>query len=100
MGILVPPNFPMSSLANEAERRVVELLCDRLTDTWMVIPDVGLLSQRDHQIDIVIAHPRDGVAVVEVKGHRRLRIRAETLKQAVGLWNLSRWPRRAATRTN
>ena len=50
MGILVPPNFPMSLLANEAERRVVELLCDRLTDTWMVIPDVGLLSQRDHQI--------------------------------------------------
>ena len=75
MGILVPPNFPMSSLANEAERRVVELLCDRLTDTWMVIPDVGLLSQRDHQIDIVIAHPRDGVAVVEVKSHRRLRIK-------------------------
>lgn len=60
----------MGLLANEAERRVVQLLCDRLTDGWMVIPDVGLVSQRDHQIDIVIAHPRDGIAVIEVKGHR------------------------------
>jgi hypothetical protein len=70
MGILVPSNFPMGLLANEAERRVVQQLCDRLSDGWVVIPDVGLQSQRDHQIDIVIAHPRGGVAVVEVKGHR------------------------------
>lgn len=69
MGILVPADFPMTELANEEERRVVEILCNRLTDGWVVIPDVGFHGQRDHQLDIVIAHARDGVAVIEVKGH-------------------------------
>jgi len=70
MGILVPENFPMSSLANSEERLVVEALCDRLTDGWLVIPNVGLTGQRDRQMDIVIAHQREGIAVIEVKGHR------------------------------
>ncbi|MEZ5249939.1 MAG: nuclease-related domain-containing protein [Ilumatobacteraceae bacterium] len=44
---------------------------DQLSDDWLVIPDVGMGdSHRDRQTDIVIAHHRDGVAVVEVKGHR------------------------------
>ena len=70
MGLLVPENFPMRSLANSEERLVVEALRDRLTDGWLVIPNVGLTGQRDRQMDIVIAHERDGIAVIEVKGHR------------------------------
>ena len=59
----------MSLLANDEERMVVRALRDRLTDGWVVIPDVGLHGQRDYQLDIVIAHARDGIAVIEVKGH-------------------------------
>ncbi len=70
MGLLVPDDFPMSLLANDAERLVVESLRDRLSDGWLVIPNVGLTGQRDRQMDIVIAHEREGVAVIEVKGHR------------------------------
>ncbi len=70
MGVLVPLDFPMEQLANDAERLVVRSLVDQLTDGWYVIPDVGMVGERDRQTDIVIAHARDGVAVVEVKGHR------------------------------
>ena len=70
MGVLVPEDFPMSLLANGEERLVVAALRDRLTDGWLVIPNVGLTGQRDRQMDIVIAHDRDGIAVIEVKGHR------------------------------
>ncbi len=70
MGTLVPENFPMRSLINDEERAVVEALRDRLSDSWCVIPDVGIAGVRDHQIDVVIADERDGVAVIEVKGHR------------------------------
>ena len=70
MGLLIPHNFPMESLVNDAERLVVSTLVDRLTDGWYVIPDVGILGPTDRQMDIVVAHERDGVAVIEVKGHR------------------------------
>lgn len=71
MGVLVPPDFPLEMLANDEERLVVRALVDQLSDDWLVIPDVGMGdSYRDRQTDIVIAHHRDGVAVIEVKGHR------------------------------
>ncbi len=71
MGTLVPSEFPVSSLKNDAERLVVQTLCDRLTDSWLVIPAVGLSDDdRDREIDVVVAHERDGIAVIEVKGHR------------------------------
>jgi Nuclease-related domain len=71
VGVLVPEDFSLRSLANDEERVVVEALRDRLSDDWLVIPDVGLVTdRRDRQIDVVIAHPREGVAVIEVKGHR------------------------------
>ena len=70
VGLLIPDNFPMESLANDAERLVVSTLVDRLTDGWYVMPDVGILGSQDRQMDIVVAHERDGVAVIEVKGHR------------------------------
>ncbi len=70
MGLLVPDNFPMDSLVNDAERLVVSTLVERLTDGWFVLPDVGILGGQDRQMDIVVVHERDGVAVPEVKGHR------------------------------
>ena len=61
----------MSSLQNDAERLVVQALCDRLTDSWLVLPAIVMSGDdRDREIDVVIAHERDGVAVIEVKGHR------------------------------
>ncbi len=69
MGILIPENFSMARLCN-AERLVVEALCEQLSDSWMVMPDVAISADRDYQMDVVIAHERDGIAVIEVKGHR------------------------------
>ena len=71
VGLIVPDDFSLRSLANDEERAVVEALRDRLSDDWLVFPDVALVTdRRDHQIDVVLAHPREGVAVIEVKGHR------------------------------
>ena len=70
MGLLVPHNFPLGSLKNHAERDAVSALVDRLSDGWYVIPSVGIYGERDFEMDIVVVHERDGVAVLEVKGHR------------------------------
>lgn len=69
MGCLVPEDFALDQLKNDAERRVVRELVEQLTDDWLVMPDVALTGQRDRQIDVVLAHPREGIAIVEVKGH-------------------------------
>ncbi|MBX3283970.1 MAG: NERD domain-containing protein [Actinobacteria bacterium] len=71
MGTVVPEDFPLSSLANEAERRVVEAFRDRLGDRWLVLPTVQLRTdQRDYEIDVVLLHEELGLVVIEVKGHR------------------------------
>ncbi|CAN0270951.1 unnamed protein product, partial [Phaeothamnion confervicola] len=70
MGTMVPAGFPMSLLKNDAERLVVNELCRQLSDEWLILPDVGITGPRDRQIDLVIAHPDEGIAIVEVKGHR------------------------------
>lgn len=70
MGRLVPDDFALSSLANDAERRVVEAFRDGLTDGWLILPDVGLRAGRDHQLDVVPVHEDWGVVNIEVKGHR------------------------------
>ena len=44
VGLLVPDDFPMSTLVNDAERAVVEALRDQLSDDWLVLPDVGLAA--------------------------------------------------------
>ena len=75
----------MSSLKNDAERVVVQTLVDRLTDGWLVLPSVGLSDDdRDREMDVVVAHPRDGLAVVEVKAHR------PTIRD--GLWHANGGP--------
>ncbi|QYG95202.1 AAA family ATPase [Iamia sp. SCSIO 61187] len=81
MGVLVPEDFDLSTLRNEAERRVVEALRDGLTDGWLVIPHVPLsLTDRDREIDVVVVHPGFGVAALEVKGHRGITVRS-------GVWH-------------
>ena len=69
MGILVPEHFPLSQLKNDEERMVVDAFRDRLTDGWLVMPDVGLAGFRERQVDIVLLHENYGAVVVEVKGH-------------------------------
>ena len=71
MGQLIPEDFPIESLANDEERLVVRALVEQLSDDWHIIPGVDVVDRyRDREIDIVIANAREGVAVIEVKGHR------------------------------
>jgi hypothetical protein len=71
VGLIVPEDFSLRTLPNDEERAVVEALRDHLSDDWLVLPTVALATdRRDHEIDVVLAHPREGVVVLEVKGHR------------------------------
>lgn len=71
MGQLIPEDFPLDQLANEAERDVVTAFCHQLRDSWCVIPSVGMRDpSRDREADIVLVHPEMGVVLVEVKSHR------------------------------
>ena len=70
MGVLVPEDFVLSSLANEAERAVVDALVTQLSDGWLVLPSVGLrCSERDRELDVVLIHETYGIVDIEVKGH-------------------------------
>lgn len=70
MGVLVPEDFLLSSLANEAERAVVEAFVTQLSDGWLVLPSVGLrLGGRDRELDVVLIHETFGIVDIEVKGH-------------------------------
>ncbi len=42
MGLLIPEDFPLDQLANDAERSVVAAFCDQLLDSWYVIPSVAM----------------------------------------------------------
>lgn len=67
----MPAEFPKSSLRHDAERVVVQTPVDRLSDGWLVMPSVGLADvDRDGEVDVVVAHRHDGVAVIDVKGHQ------------------------------
>ena len=68
MGILVPEDFDLGSLRT-TERTVVTALLDGTTDGWHILPDVSFVTDGTHQIDIVIAHAREGIGIVEVKGY-------------------------------
>ena len=71
MGVLVPEDFSLSSLANAAEQAVVDSFVEGLSDGWLVLPDVSIAGRdRDFQLDVVLIHQQFGVLDVEVKGHR------------------------------
>ena len=70
MATMYPPRFPSGSPTSE--RNVYEAL-QGLDDDWLVFHSVGWQGARhgkqgDGEADFVIAHPRKGVMVVEVKG--------------------------------
>lgn len=68
MGTLIPGDLNTSSIPDEAERRVVENLRDRLSDSWYVIPRVDIsTAKRPHEVDVLLFHERDGIIGIEVK---------------------------------
>jgi hypothetical protein len=71
MGQLIPEDFPLDQLANDAEREVVAALCNQLMDSWFIIPSLDMRGDtRDREADIVLLHHDLGVVLIEVKGHR------------------------------
>jgi len=71
MGRIIPADFPMDQLANDAERTVVSAFITGLYSNWLIIPNVGMRDAKgQHETDIVLIHPDMGVVLVEVKGHR------------------------------
>ena len=71
MGVLVPDDFVLASLVNDAERRVVEAFRDGLSDSWLILPSVVLRTdQRDYELDVVLLHEDFGIVDIEGKGHR------------------------------
>ncbi len=70
MGVLVPEGFALSSLANDAERTVVDAFVSGLSDGWLILPSVGLrIADRDRELDVVLIHETYGIVDIEVKGH-------------------------------
>jgi hypothetical protein len=71
VGVLVPEDFDVPGLENEAERRVVSACVHGLSDGWLVLPNVVIKAgTRDHELDVVLVHESFGVVDLEVKGHR------------------------------
>lgn len=71
MGQIIPADFPMDQLANDAERTVVSSFISGLYSNWLIIPNVTMRDEQGpHETDIVLIHPDMGVVLVEVKGHR------------------------------
>ena len=68
MGQLHPETFQLRTLKNESERRVVEALLDYTDDRWIIMPSVRIGNEPPVEVDVVVAHPDHGFAVVEVKG--------------------------------
>jgi hypothetical protein len=71
VGRLVPEDFDVAGMHNEAERRVVDACVRWLSDGWFVLPNVVIkANSRDRELDVVLVHEQFGVVAIEVKGHR------------------------------
>ena len=70
MGILIPEDFDLRSLKNDAERAVVSRFQSDLTDGWLLIPSLKMRDHRDYEVDLVAMHRDVGIFVIEVKGHK------------------------------
>jgi hypothetical protein len=67
--------FPMLPTESSAERRLYEGFLEQLDDSYVVYHSVDwVLAGRDHpnqgEADFVVAHPVDGILVLEAKGGR------------------------------
>ena len=55
--------------AHESERLVWERLQEQMNDDWVVLANQRLTNERkDHELDLVVLMPHEGIVVVEVKG--------------------------------
>lgn len=70
MGVILPETFDLRSLHNDEERAVVTAFRDRLNDGWHIIPSLRIRNTHDYELDVVLAHPANGIINIEVKGHR------------------------------
>lgn len=69
MGILYPETLDLARVEDPTERHVIDILRRRLSDDWFIIPNFRFRSEMvDREIDIILVHPRYGVAILEVKG--------------------------------
>ena len=68
MGQLHPDTFSLRHLKNESERRVVEALLDYTDERWIILPSVVIGDEPPVEVDVVVAHPEHGFAVIEIKG--------------------------------
>ncbi len=71
MGLLIPADYDTRLIDNVTERRVVENLRDRLSDSWYIIPRLDIATaKRPFEVDVLIFHQDYGIAGIEVKGGR------------------------------
>jgi hypothetical protein len=69
MGILYPNADGLSAIEDATERHVVDMMMRRLSDDWFIIANFRFHHILiDHEIDLIVIHPRCGIAVIEVKG--------------------------------
>lgn len=78
------PTFDDSLFKDEAERTVGEAIRDQFSDDWWVFTNLNFISEtrdadgphdREHETDFVLFHTRQGLFILEVKGHRKVRYR-------------------------
>ncbi|MBO9707142.1 MAG: AAA family ATPase [Caulobacter sp.] len=73
MAICIPPPEIIKP-TSKAEARLYAALCEQLDDEFLVLHSVAWISKprgqgpRDGEADFIIAHPRLGLLIVEVKG--------------------------------
>jgi len=68
------PEMLRHDTASDAERRLFDAFHEGFSDDWVVFSQVRFLARnrkggaRDGEADFVVAHPRHGLLVIEVKG--------------------------------
>ena len=69
MGVFIPADYDVNRIENVTEKRVAEVLRDRLSDSWHIIANLELSKQRrPYEIDILLLHQEYGLVALEVKG--------------------------------
>lgn len=76
MAHMYPEGGPVASTSSDAERRIYDLLKEKLDDTYHVFHSVRWVKKERNgsltngEIDFVIAHKKQGILIIEVKGGR------------------------------
>ena len=68
MGRMHPDRTTIQKLRG-AERYFAEVLIDRLSDDWLIISQLDMISpKRPYEIDFLLVNPQHGIMSIEVKG--------------------------------